>query len=335
MNIIGGGGIWLMATDSAALWEGAHATALVVTGLGAGVNMAVLFWWPLLYGMTEVRLHHVYMLAGLVGYYILAAAGLVAGLGINALVMGAIAMNAIPRWASRRKVLSMIPPSAFATAPAIPVSTFWPMTWRAGLAAFASYLYLPATPLVCARVLDLTTAGSYGLSLQIALLVHAFSASWLSVKIPQITQLQARRQAGPLLAVFRPRMLLALGTYVAAAAGAIVVAPLLLGLIGSRTPLLPVGQLTALFLVVFLDLWVGMHAALIQSGNEVPHLPVFVLSGAATVILGLALGARWGVWGILAATFLTQIVCNYWWTPRLFWRRIAALSASPPSSSPA
>jgi len=326
-NILVVGGLWLLYTQPGALDCGTHLAAFLLTGLGAGLNMSMLFWWPMLNGMNKVRLYHILLLAGMALNYAVAAGGILAGGGITALVAGFVIMNLFPRWASRRKVLAMLPRDAFANPAKLRASTFWPMTWRTGMASFTSYLCVPATTLVCAHVLDLEAAGSYGLSLQIALLLHAFAASWLTVKLPQLAQLQARRDLPGLLAICRPRMALTLATYAAAAAVTVLAAPWLLQFIGSKTALLPAAQLAAVFAVVGLDLWVGMHAALLQTGNEVPHLRTFVASGILSVALGLVLGARWGVWGVIAAPFAAQAPWNYWWTPWLFWRKFTAPAA--------
>ena len=112
-------------------------------------------------------------------------------------------------------------------------------------------------------------------------------------------------------------MLLSLVTFVAGAVVIILVAPLVLGYVGSRTQVLPNGQMMALFVVIGLDLIIGMHAAMMQTGNQVPHLNPFIVSGVLVTLLGWLLGRSYGIYGLIVAVALSQIIYNYWWTP---WR---------------
>jgi len=115
-------------------------------------------------------------------------------------------------------------------------------------------------------------------------------------------------------------MLLSLVTFAAGAVVIIFTAPLVLNYVHSRTQVLPTGQMIALFIVIGLDLIIGMHAAMMQTGNQVPHLNPFIVSGVLVTVLGWLLGRNYGIYGLIAAVVMSQLVYNYWWTPLRCWK---------------
>jgi len=78
----------------------------------------------------------------------------------------------------------------------------------------------------------------------------------------------------------------------------------------------------ALLALIGLDVIVGFHSALLQTGNEVPQVRAYCLSAALTLCLVWPLGARFQVWGVIGAPFLAQLAVNYWLVPYQFWRRL-------------
>ena len=88
--------------------------------------------------------------------------------------------------------------------------------------------------------------------------------------------------------------------------------------------MLPRPEMLALLGLLGLDLIVGLHSALLQTGNEVPQVPAYCLSAALTLLLVWPLGARFQVWGVIGAPLLAQLFVNYWWVPYQFWGRLHA-----------
>jgi hypothetical protein len=95
---------------------------------------------------------------------------------------------------------------------------------------------------------------------------------------------------------------------------ALLAGPPLLRLIGARTELLPLGQLSVLLAVRLLENHHSAFGSLIVTENEVPFVLPALLSGAA-ILAGSALGApRWGMWAIVLVPGLVQLAWNNWWT---------------------
>lgn len=321
--VLVGGGLWLLRGEVSMLQTHSQYAAYVLMALGAGFNIFGLYWLSILLGINQPRTYYIFMIVGLGMNYGIALIGLWSGYGIAALALGYLIWNIVPRLLARRRVLQAIPASAWVQLKRVRLASIWPVTWRGGLATLSVSFTIPITTIICARVANLDTAGSYGLCMQIALLLHILSASWQSVKLPLITQWQAQHRFSDVRRLCRQRMGLSLATYGLAAAAIVAFGPWALDLIGSRTAPLPTAQWSILMLVVGLDLWVGLHAAALLTENRVPHLVPFMVSALISMPLAWFLGRHWGVWGLLAAPALAQIGWNYWWTPVLFWRSVS------------
>lgn len=326
------GWIWFLVKRVPVELPAAHLIAFVILSIGSGINMAGLFWTGILFGLNRVKVYNQLLVLGLTLNYVVAYGGLVAGLGLGALVAGQLILNFAPRYLACVKVKAALPAGRGEVSMAIGWRDLWPMTWRSGLASFASYLYLQGTIIFCSLVTDEKTTASYGLTLQLAIMLHAFSANWLAVKYPELNFLRTRGALHELRSLVKKRMGLALATYATGAAVLVSSLPWILPWIRSQTPLLPMAQMIALFGLVGLDLVIGMHVAVIQSGNEVPYLSAFVVSAALTVLFVAVpwwAGCAPGVWGVILAPFAAQLVLNYWRTPWMCWRSLSLPAAQP------
>lgn len=292
--------------------------------VGTAVNMTGMYWTAILYGMNRVHLFNQSMVAGLIGNYAIALIGLLAGAGILALVAGQIVGSLIPRLLARRAVKAQLSDGDSGEANAMSWRQLWPTTWRAGILTFCTYVMIGATTLFCYIFADIGTAASYGLTMQMALMLHTTSTLWVWVKIPAISAMRAQGDWKGIAGVLRWRLPATLLTYVLGAGATVWAAPWVLTGLQSKTAMLPRPEMLALLILIGLDLVVGIHSALLQTGNEVPHVRAFCFSAALTLLLVWPLGRKFQVWGVITAPFLAQLVVNYWWVPYQFWRRLEA-----------
>ena len=315
-----GGGVWVTSRSTHLPLIRTNAIAFSVLAFGSGLNMTVLFWQGLQFGINRVREYNQYFIIGLLISYSVSFLGLVAGMGLMALVFGLLILNFVCRWLARRDVFAIIPRMALINPKPVSWQELWPMTWRSGVASWAAFLCLQNTTLICSLITDISTTASYGFSLQLALLLHGFSANWLWVKYPLISNLRVQGEVKEVVSIVKYRMLLSLVTFVAGSVVIIFATPFMLNVVHSKTQALPNGQLIALFIIVGLDLIIGLHAAMMQTRNQVPYLNPFIVSGVLVTLLGCLLGRSHGIYGLIAAVALSQLIYNYWWTPWRFWR---------------
>lgn len=330
LMLFGGGG-WLVWQHGDAMVAPLTWVAFLVYVAGNAIGMAGMYWPALLFGINEVHAYQRTFILGLVLNYAVVFLGLLSGLGLLALVLGQVVLLLFPRWLARRLFLQQIPLGQQESAEAISWQQLWPMTWRAGLATFGSFLCLQSTTLICAQVLDLERTASYSLSLQLALVGYSLGNAWLLVKFPEISALRAQGRWAAVRVLVGQRVALGVLTYGAASFVAWAAAPPLLRILGSRTPLLDPIDLALLMVMVGCDLVVGSHSAVLQTGNRVPQLKVLLWSGIITVATAFVLGILFGIRGIILAPVAAQLPLNYWWTPRCCWRelRSAQVAAQP------
>lgn len=289
------------------------------------------FWPALLFGVNRVHAYQRVFIGGLVANYVVALTGLVLGWGIMALVLGQVVLGIFPRWLAGRMFRAEFPIDAVTTPRVTRWRDIWPAAWRTGLANFGSFFSLQGTTLVCAQVLGLAVTASFSLSLQLALTLHSVAAAWLFVKYPEISARLARNERAAARALVRRRMALVLASYAVAAVAAWWTAAPLVRALGSRTPLLGAEAFALLLVMVGCDLFHGMHNAVLQTSNRLPHVWALVGGGVLTMILGAVLAARWGVVGLIAAPVLAQLPFTYAWTVRACWRGLrGGAGESPP-----
>lgn len=314
------GAAWLMSFHRDAFLRPPALAAYGILMCATGANILSYFWGALLFGLNQVRLQQVFLIQGLALNYLIVVAGLYAGAGLISLALGQLVLGLYPRWRERHAVLAIVKPAESSATAQMHWRELWPVTWRAGVGSIAAYFSLPITTLICAQLFDLKTAASYGLSLQLALMVSSVSASWQAVTYPRLSALRTSGHIDEARRLAIHRVTLVMVTYVCLAAGMVVVAPHVLPFLKSRTQLLPPPQFALLFLACCVDLLVGAHAAIAQTGNHVPYLRGFLLTALVTVTAAFALGRTFGVTGLIAAPLCAQLLFNAWYTPYLCWR---------------
>ena len=314
------GWVWLLPSSQRLSTQALAALALLVAG--GTLNLSALFWPSVLQGIHEVRACNIYVALGFLAGYATALAGLGLGAGLVALAAGQIVQSLATRWLARRHVLRWLESQEPTPSVRTRWQTFWPMTWRTGLAQAAAQLMLPATPLLL-TTFSLAEAGSYGVSLQAALLLHTLTASWIAVKWPVFSSLRASRQLAIVRRMAAQRLALTMLSFVACALVVPLLAPTVLSHIGSRTPFVTTEIWAMLAIATGIDLFIGAHAALIQTGNRVSYLPAFVITGLVNLCAGAFLARSYGTTGVLTSAIVSPLLINAWWLPRDAWRQLA------------
>jgi len=128
-----------------------------------------------------------------------------------------------------------------------------------------------------------------------------------------INQLRAAGEMNQIVEVWIQRIRLSLLCYMIGALFLLLVGNRALELIGSKTMLLPTGQLALALLIFGLEMHHSLYAGLVISENQNPFVAPSLISGGATVVLSLIMTPRFGIWGMLLAQGITQACFNNWW----------------------
>jgi O-antigen/teichoic acid export membrane protein len=308
-----GGGLWLYHKFGHAFWTWSTAPAFFLYALGMTVNMYGYFWMNLLFGVDRVKLGQQIFAFGLVLNYVLCVAGIILGAGLYALAVGQIALALVPRFIAR-EIFSREFLNGAVETQKVEWRDLWPMTWRSGLGSFGTYLGLPAMTLVCAQFCGLADTAKYGISLQLALMLHALSATWMSVLWPRLGAMRTRREFPQMIQLIISRMGLSLGTYALVAMVAWALAPQVLHQFRSKTDFLPPSILATLLLVVGVDMLVGLFNAILLTGNKIPQLGASLINGFLAIAFAVLLVKNMGILGIVLAPLCAQGCFNLWFS---------------------
>ena len=313
MLLLGVGGAWIWTKTTPLESRNWLRAAFAVYAIGVALNFANSLWPYLLSAINAVRRSQQIFAFSLLAFYLIAAAGLLLGGKLWALVIGIVIMGVMERSLGRRAFLriSNLQRGAF---DARLLGILWPNAWRAGSVAVSGFLVAQANTIVCSAFLDLSTTASYGLSLQAILLLYSVSSVWINVKLPLINQLRASGDCRQIAAIVRARVLLCLATYIAGATVLICFGPMFLALVGTRTPLLGAPLLMVFAIIYLLDVHHSAYAGLVHSENMNPFVKPWLVSGVATISLSLILTPRFGVWALLFSQGFVQLCFNNWWT---------------------
>jgi O-antigen/teichoic acid export membrane protein len=306
------GGAWIWHKSVGLAHAQSIRLAFFAYAIGVSLGFANSLWPSLLAGINAVKEAQQITIACLLAFVSLAAAGLVAGLGMWALVTGTIVAGFAERLIGRRVFYRLVslPPGKFDFSV---LRALWPNAWRTAAVGLGAFMTFQANTLICSAFLDLRTTGSYGLSLQAVTALLGISSIWVRVRLPAINQLRAQGMVERIPPMFRQRILFGVLTFAAGAVALLLLGRPVLDLLDAQTQLLPTALLGALLLIQLLEMHHSLYAELVYSENANPFVKPALISGAAIIILSVFLTPRFGVWGMLLATGLVQLCFNNWW----------------------
>jgi O-antigen/teichoic acid export membrane protein len=310
LTTVGGAWIWHKSAGLAHAQSIRFAFLAYATGVSLGFANSV--WPSLLAGINAVKEAQQITAACLLVLVCLAAAGLLAGFGMWSLVVGTIVAGFAERLIGRTAFYRLVPAASGKFDLSV-LQALWPNAWRTAAVGLGAFMIFQANTLICSAFLDLRTTASYGLSLQAVTALVGISTIWVKVRLPEINQLRARGEIGPIAPMFRRRIVFALLTFGAGAAALLWLGRSLLEVLNAGNQLLPAALLATLLLIQLLEMHHSLYGELIYSENINPFVKPALISGAAVVILSVLLTPRLGVWGMLLATGLVQLCFNNWW----------------------
>jgi len=282
---------------------------------GGFLNVTGDLWPALLSGINGIRAAQKIVLGSSIINFVVTIVGLIAHLDIWALVFATVAAGLFLRWAGRVAFFSIAGQKVHPhERPQFNLlSSLWPTAWRSGLVSVGAFLVVSANTLICSAFLNLRLTASYGLSLSLIAMLTYVSSTFAQIKFPIINQLRAAGEMNQIVEVWIQRIRLSLLCYMIGALFLLLVGNRALELIGSKTMLLPTGQLALALLIFGLEMHHSLYAGLVISENQNPFVAPSLISGGATVVLSLIMTPRFGIWGMLLAQGITQACFNNWW----------------------
>lgn len=254
-------------------------------------------------------------------FFILGAAAVILGFGLIGLgaasLLSCITSRVLARhyYLSGRHSLDSRHGSA-KQAPSL-MAALWPNAWKLSVVQLGSFLIVRANTLVASTFMGLALVASYGLTVQLLLVLSGVASLLVTLQLPRMNAAQVRSDRAQLqrafgLAVVSSWLLFAIGTFALAWLGNAA-----LDLMGKNISLLDAGVLSALMGIAFLEMNHSIAAMYLTTLNRVPFAGAAVISGVAIVTLSSIL-CGWlgmGVWGLVLAQGLVQLGYNNWKWP--------------------
>lgn len=207
--------------------------------------------------------------------------------------------------------------------------TIWHNAWRDGIIQLTIYATDQATVLICSAFMSLTETGIYSIALQIATAVAMISSVLYNTYQPQlqasyVSRDTARMKKTMRIIVWSLLILFSFGTL-----GSIVVAfPLLQYVRPGICVSIPV--FLGISLSQLLLRYRNCYTTYFSATNRIIYMRSFVVSAIACLGLSFVFLSYFhmGVWGIILAQIVSQMMFNVWYWPLKAKREMATPNAT-------
>jgi O-antigen/teichoic acid export membrane protein len=289
------------------------------------INFYFGYYNGLLQGRGDItKVNKVIVISRLV-LFVLAAFLLFCGLGLLAMAIATLLSSVLNRILISRsfydcdnRFLKKMSPNDNLT------NILWGSSWRLGLVQFGSFLILRGNLFIAATFLGLSTAASYGLTLQIAMLIAAIASQLTSLQLPKMNSMQAIGNRNELLKLYSSSVVAGAMLVLFGFLSLIVLGDWILMFFNSKTPLLPIDLLTIMGVVILLEVHHSTSATYLTTCNDVPFLRASLVSGLAVALFSFVL-VKWGglgVVGLIAGQGIVQALFNNWYWPMTAMRHL-------------
>ncbi|HVW15543.1 MAG TPA: O-unit flippase-like protein [Mucilaginibacter sp.] len=272
-------------------YKGSHQEVYIAWALLCVINtynIFTLYYDSLLEGKGLIKRAKQIVIIGQLVYLIIAALMIICHYGLIAIVSAQMSSVVIIRWlssrsfftteikqqldveesASKREVLRLIYPNAL----------------KIGLTSFGGFMVQKSAIIIGALYLTLKEIASYGISMQIIAVIAALSNIYISTYQPKIAHLRVSKSIPAIRDIYFKGLIVLLLTYLIGATGLLFMGNWFLGLIGSKTLLMPFRFLSLALVLSLVETNLSMAGNILLTKNEVPFFKASILSGFCTII---------------------------------------------------
>ena len=203
------------------------------------------------------------------------------------------------------------------------VGIVWHNAWRDGVISLSNYLSNQATVIICSLYLSLAETGVYSIGVQIAMAIAAISGTFYLASQPQLQSayithnVEKTRETMSVIVVS-------------------LVVLFILGVITVVTIFLPLLRMVKPDAIVSVPILLGLcayhlilqfrncYTSYFSCSNRILYMKSFIMSALLCIILSIVFTGRlhWGVWGLIGAQILSQLIYNVWHWPILAHREM-------------
>lgn len=244
----------------------------------------------------------------------------VAGLGLLGLGLACLVSTVVSRMLARHFVFSKSHPE-MATLSANHEDTkslvkiLWHNASRFGIVLVGVFLIYRGNILIASSFLGLADAASYGLAIQIFLLMISISMVPFNLALPKLNTLRMQKKQKDSYKTFGALLAMGLLIYTAMDLSLLSFGSFLLNLVGSSTRLPDFYVLLAMSVVFLLEINHGICANFITTENTVPFVKASTITGVCIVVTSMLLAPVLGIAGLVISQGTMQLIYNNWKWP--------------------
>lgn len=192
----------------------------------------------------------------------------------------------------------------------------WYNAWRDGLIQFSQYCCEQFSVLICSFYLSLAQTGIYSIAVQISVAIATLSSVLYATYQPSLQTAyvnndtpKIRESLSIILFVF------CISFFVGSVLAVVLGIPVLRWIKPETVVSVPV--LLGCCLNQFILKYRNCYTSYFSCTNRLIYMPAFVISAIGCVILSFVFMGpfKWGVWGLLLAQVISQVVYNFWYWP--------------------
>jgi hypothetical protein len=193
----------------------------------------------------------------------------------------------------------------------------YPNAVKVGLASLGEFLVSRSALIIGGLFLSLHEVASYGLSLQIIMIIATISVVYFASYQPKIAQYKVHGNDHAIVLIYLKSCGMMLFAFITGGLGLFFWGDWALQIIKSQTSLLSSPFLAAMLVISFLDYNRGMAGWVLVSGNSVPFFKSnLITAGTNLCLLFIFLQyTNAGIWGLILAQGTTQGIYQNWKWP--------------------
>ena len=286
-------------------------------------NVYTLYYNALLLGKGYIRRERQIMIASQSIYLCLAIILIYCGYGLTAIVASQAVSIILQRILSYRVFFTKELKEQLATVEAEPtkeiLTAIAPNAVKVGLTQVGGFLVNKSAMLLGSLFLTLEETACYGITLHVIDILARCSTVYYQSLTPKIAQSRANKDILALRRYFLYSIGILIITFILGGGALAILGDWGLNLIGSETRFLPTAMLCTMLLINLLEHNHATAAGFISADNRIPFfIPSLISGGATVVLLWLFLSKfEWGIWGMLLAPGIAQLVYQNWKWPSL------------------
>lgn len=295
-------------------------TAWFIYSVAVSIEFFYLYYNSLLLGRGLIKENNILIIITKSVYIAVTVIGLMLGYGIISVSIAtclSVIVNRIfaHRFFFKNGLKTLLRESSYYSQNILPIIRY--NASKVGLAELAIFFTTRGNIFFASLFLPLSVVGQYGLTMQLILFVSRISQLYFQTHMPLFTQFQIENRKNDIRKIFSESVFIMTFTYLSVALIIVLFGNRILELIHSQTYFLPTLPLVLLFVVYYLDVNHVLPLLLLTTKNRIPYLYASLFSGFSIALLSpLFMGVfHWGIYGIILATGMVQLVYHNWKWP--------------------